>query len=58
LVVAEEKKWNEELIKSQQWANKFYAVLYKGSFSHIMSKTPKTLGTTHQPPSNERQFNQ
>jgi len=39
------KKWNEELIKSQQWTNKFYDVLCKRLFSYIMSKTSKTLGT-------------
>ena len=41
-----EKKWNEELIKSQQWAKKFNDGLCKGSFSHIMPKARKTLGTT------------
>jgi len=40
-----EKKQNEELIKSQQWAKKNYDVLNKGPFSHIMPMTRKTLGT-------------
>ena len=36
----------EDLIKSQQSAKKYYDVLCKRPFSHIMPKACKTLGTT------------
>jgi len=45
-VKSEFKKRNEELIKTHYNTKKFHDVLCKGSFTHIMPKARKTLGTT------------